>query len=715
MKHLTLTATCFLSSTLSLLGLVVFLTLFACSNPDHATTDGGITDGGATQCAAGLRAVGPACVPIFDECKADEIPVLGGGCKRVGVRECLGGWGLAGPPDWKCKPIGPPAKCLKGWAKVKGGWCEPILPKDKCPAGTMEVIGKTTCQPMGDCGSSTWGKIKSTANTIFVDQSYSGGGSDGSQSKPFVTISAALYKATAGDHIAVAAGTYKENIGIVRKVTLEGLCAQKVAIVGSNSAYPTVQISLWASGAVLRGVTVTRAIFSAAPGLNVRGVSATVDRVAVQGCESSGIQVDSGGALTIRRSLVSGSREVGILLGSSKATLMQTVVRDTRERTSDKLTGIGIQAMVLAGQSRSELVVRDSLVSGNRVVGIFLLSSKAMLERSVVRDTRKRATDSAGGIGVQAMVQTGQGWPELTVRDSLLSGNRTSGLLLLSSKALVERSVVRDTRAQASDKRVGRGIQASVQNGEDRPSELTVRDSLITRNRDVGILVENSKVTVDRTVVRDTREQASDEDFGTGITAQLQDGRSKPSELTVRDSIVSGNRTAGILVQSSKATVDLTVVRDTRARASDGKFGIGVQAGFQAGRSRPSELTIRDSLLARNLNVGIAFWGSSGKISRCVVADTRKDGNAEFGDGVVAGAKSTLHVEEILIERNARAGFLFANSGGSVHRCLIRRNIFAIDLEQGARPTIGKDNKIVDNKENEVTSKDLKIPPSPKL
>ena len=125
--------------------ILALLVLSGCSDSESTSTDGG-----TNKCAKGLKPMGPACVPIFDECKDDEVPMLGGGCKRVGVRECLGGWGLAGPPDWKCKPIGPPQKCLKGWAKVKGGWCEPILPKTKCPAGTMEKIGYATCQPIGD-------------------------------------------------------------------------------------------------------------------------------------------------------------------------------------------------------------------------------------------------------------------------------------------------------------------------------------------------------------------------------------------------------------------------------------------------------------------------------------------------------------------------------------------------------------------------------------
>ena len=78
-------------------------------------------------CAKGLKTVGAACIPIFDDCKGDAVPILGGGCKRVG----------------------PPAKCLTGWAKVKRGWCEPILPDKPCPPGTMEMIGKASCQPVG--------------------------------------------------------------------------------------------------------------------------------------------------------------------------------------------------------------------------------------------------------------------------------------------------------------------------------------------------------------------------------------------------------------------------------------------------------------------------------------------------------------------------------------------------------------------------------------
>jgi hypothetical protein len=77
-------------------------------------------DGGAGQCPKGLKAVGRACAPVFDSCKDDEVPLLGGGCKKVGVEECSGG--IKGPPDWKCKPIGVPATCTSGWQRHSGGY-----------------------------------------------------------------------------------------------------------------------------------------------------------------------------------------------------------------------------------------------------------------------------------------------------------------------------------------------------------------------------------------------------------------------------------------------------------------------------------------------------------------------------------------------------------------------------------------------------------------
>ena len=727
---------------------------------------------------------------------------------------------------------------------------------------------------------------------FFVDQSYSGSSPDGSQSKPYPTIGAALKSASAGAHIAVAAGTYKEGVVIDKKVTLQGRCAQMMTITGAGKY--TVEVKSSATGSVLRHL----AIKGADRGLLVYGASITADHMVVQGCEGRGIQVQSGGTLSLRDSLVAGNRDGGIVLFGSKASVERGVVRDTREWATDKKFGEGIYADVdLSGQGRgSELVLRDSLVAGNRTAGISMWSSKATVERSVVRDSREQASDKKSGVGIRASVSSGQSQgseltlrdslvaenrymgvllfssqatleravvrdthedalskklgggiyagvdtgqsrgseltlsdslvvgnqtagielrsskatvkrsvvrgtreqasdqkggvgiivsvgfeqsqgSELTLHDSLVASNRQTGISLWSSKATVRRSTVRDTREQASDKSEGAGITASVAPEQSQGSELTLSDSLVARNRDVGILlfsskasVQNcvvrdtlerasdrrsghgimasiesgqsqgseltlsdslvasnrsagislfsSKATVQNSVVRDTLEDASDKGLGMGIAAVFLSGQSLGSELTLNDSLVAGNRAAGIDLEGSKATVQRSVVRDTRERASDKKYGSGIQVAFYSGQSRESELTLRDSLVAGNRNVGIDLYGSKATVQRSVVRDTRKDGLGHYGDGLLAADKSTLHASDTTVERNARAGFLFTNSGGSIHRCLIRGNVFAIDLGNGDRPTIGTDNTIMDNKENDVSSSNLKIaPPSkpPKL
>ena len=163
---------------LSLASTICLFMLSGCGDPQDGE---GQSDAGppAHHCAPGLKPMGPACVPIFDECQDDEVPMLGGGCKRVG----------------------PPTKCLAGWENGVGGWCEPILPKTKCPAGTMEKIGHATCQPIGDCGSGTWGKI--TAANIYVDQNHTGTGGKGTKTEPYKTIAEATDAATAGDPCAI--------------------------------------------------------------------------------------------------------------------------------------------------------------------------------------------------------------------------------------------------------------------------------------------------------------------------------------------------------------------------------------------------------------------------------------------------------------------------------------------------------------------------------
>ena len=115
----------------SAIAAIVALTasLLVAVSPAGCGDDGG-TNGNQNNnqpCPQGHEPHGRACVPVFDECPGPaEIAVLGGGCRPVGVTQCA-----------------------TGFASDSEGGCDPILPSDPCPAGTMEVIGETECQPVG--------------------------------------------------------------------------------------------------------------------------------------------------------------------------------------------------------------------------------------------------------------------------------------------------------------------------------------------------------------------------------------------------------------------------------------------------------------------------------------------------------------------------------------------------------------------------------------
>jgi len=271
----------------------------------------------------------------------------------------------------------------------------------------MEKIGYATCQSLGDCGSGTWGNIKTTASTVYVDQSHAGAGGKGTKAEPFKTIGEALKQATAGDHIAVAAGTYYERVIIQRKITLEGRCAQMVTI-KTVLAKPAVEMKSWANGSVIRGLTIT----GAGLGLWLDGVSTTVEQVVVQGCQDGGIDVESGGTLTLRDSLVADNLTVGIFIYSSivssKATLERTVVRDTLK------DGNGKYGDAIVGSTKATLDVKDTMVERSARAGFLFVDSGGSVHRSLIRsnifaiDLEKGAAPTIGDDNLMVNNQSNQ-------------------------------------------------------------------------------------------------------------------------------------------------------------------------------------------------------------------------------------------------------------------------------------------------------------------
>jgi hypothetical protein len=663
--------------------------------PDGAPADVGVD----TLCEPGLQRVGSACAPVLDSCKGNAVPVPGGGCKQVGaaacdggiqvpggsctavgVEECQGGikkpgastctpvgveectGGLRGPQATTCEwPVGPPATCLTGWAVTSRGWCEPLLPKAECAEGSMAALGSSACQPMGSCGSSTWGDIQLTATTIHVDQAYSGGGSDGSLTKPFTTIGDALKVATANAHIAVAAGTYGEGLSIQIPLRLEGRCAAMVTIKGTDAAKPAVEI---VAKVELRDLTVK----GPGVGVTVGKGEALLERVAVRECGDSGVQAQAGTKLTTKSCVIADSHAFGVEVRGAEASLTHTVVRDTLSHVPSKLAGTGVLVSRDATNT-AKATLADCLVDKNRQSGISVWGADVTIERSVIRDTLPQEKDNTGGGGVLAKGKDSTA-ATLTMRDTIVAGNQHPGLELLGSVGLLERCVVRDTESRLLDGVAGNGIQAIFSGSQ--PAKLTMKSCMVAGNRNIALAIAGAEVALERTAVRDTLPQGKDQGFGIGVQAGFGLTDEPASTVTLKECVVADNRRLGVGFWGAKATLERTVVRGTKHQLSDGKWGTGIMVGALG--TLVTDLTLSECLVAENRNAGVAAnGGAKVTIKRSVVRDTEAQlSDKMYGFGVGGYTGAAFSVEESLILDNRQGGVSLLGADATVASSVVR-------------------------------------------
>jgi hypothetical protein len=551
----------------------------------------------------------------------------------------------------------------------------------------MEVIGQSSCQPIGECGTGTFGTIPTSGTTMFVDQSYLGAGSNGSKAKPFLTVGAALKAVAAGGSIAVAPGEYREDLILNKPVVVEGRCPQMVTIRGQSSTFRAVAVGITVSGVELRSLTVT----GPQNGVVLQGAKATLEHLAVVGCGEIGVVAHSGAAADIRYSVIAGNNVAGLRVLGAEATLDHTVVKDNQNTTAD--LGAGIQVRQQAGFGPASLVLRDCVVSRKREYGLLIFGSKATLERSVLSDTLPRATGIPGdknnlkkGIAIQS--QGEQGASTLAIRDCLLTRNRGAGLSLYDTAAFIDRAVVRDTLPEEAGQLGGGGIFLSISEGGTGLSSLELRDSLIDHNRNHGIMVADAPAIVERTVVSGTLPAASGGHGGWGVvSARLVDPG--PPVCSLRDSVVAGNSEVGVYA-GGDLSLERTVVSNTQA------IGIGI---LLSGGPELPRLSMSGCVVDRNKTTGIFVSSARASIQRTRIGRTQ---SSDFGDAI-AVSSGELDLSDSMVETSSRAGVLSLSSSGSIRRCEIRQNKFCIDLEGSPAPEVTEDNLFEENQENQVT------------
>ncbi|MBI2395513.1 MAG: DUF1565 domain-containing protein [Deltaproteobacteria bacterium] len=330
-------------------------------------------------CPSGTTRRDGACVTTYDDCGPSALPIPGGGCEPIGVRAdaCAVGFtydiagtscvpvlpeapcapnAIAVPGDTVCHPVGVTA-CGAGTKPDDKGGCSAILPPAPCGRGTLALPGETSCHELASCGSGTFGDIAVDGSTLFVDQSALAGG-DGTKERPFRTVQEAVTAAKAGANVAVAAGTYEENVDVAKPLRIVGRCPSMVEIRGVGGAPAAF---LHATGAELQRVAVT----GPAGGVDLAG-GAKVDRVWTHDTGDVGLVMHKLGAgiPSVTGSLVEGSRRIGIALAAGVVGKVEkTVIRRTRAHVEAPEMGHGLHV-----QDGSTLEAREVPTDVNELV-----------------------------------------------------------------------------------------------------------------------------------------------------------------------------------------------------------------------------------------------------------------------------------------------------------------------------------------------------------
>jgi len=546
-----------------------------------------------------------------------------------------------------CIKVGRPWTCPPGFVSKTNGKLAPCVPDPKDCDGPWPPSGG--------------------GPLLHVDNNAAPGG-DGTETKPFVSIAAAVTEAEAGATIIVGPGVYAESVVITRSVTLVGRCAAKVTIDGSGG-FATLQVAGPAhpkAQVLVRGLT----LVGKARGLHVGGDSdVRAERLYIReargigmrawqsgaSLEASGIVITAtskgpkfnGEAVLVDEGARAELRDVWIHRGVFRGLLVRDVGTDVKaERVvishtealpqSDGGSGIAVR-------HGAKLQMTTGRVSACSAGGVQVdgLGSHAVLRGVIVDGARPNRSDGPGGHGI--VVYYGASLDLIGVRSH---DNRVSGVHVqekgskLTARGLIVDGTRKTLFAKSGGLRVYKGAEA------------TVDDARLSGNLGFGArtAVGQAKLSMSRVLV-DRSTSSGSHCRGCGLDVSPQ------SNAVITNVRLSANRSAGLVVggDSARATATHLLVDGTRPPAADPDVpGYGVIA--HTGGTlvlRGARLVDNQLLAARVLGTGSAMVGIG-----VVIDATRPDPQGRFGIGLQADSGGALLFAGSHLANNRAAGIL---------------------------------------------------------
>jgi len=159
----------------------------------------------------------------------------------------------------------------------------------------------------------------------------------------------------------------------------------------------------------------------------------------------------------------------------------------------------------------------------------------------------------------------------------------------------------------------------------------------VERVNRAGIAIVGSDAVIESTAIRDVGAEPSSGIFGRGISIEPDASTGERSNVTLRNCLVERTHEAGIAILGSDADVRSCAILDTRPRPGDAQFGRGflIQESIEA--RLPANVKIAWSVVDQSHNVGISVVSAQLVLEHSVVSNTLPTFELlDFGDGVAS-------------------------------------------------------------------------------
>jgi hypothetical protein len=567
---------------------------------------------------------------VVDGCLPGELEVTGEGCRPAGL-----------PPSWMPPgplttptPGVPEGACGDGFSSDGLAGCVAILPPSACVGASMAVPGDPTCRPIVGCGTGTWGDIPVAPTTVYVDVSFAGL-PDGSATSPFPTLQQGVDAASAGAIVAVAAGTYSQDVTVQSKtLRLWGRCPEMVEVAGQGGVYALALID--SPGSEIHNLAVTGPevgiVVSESP-------ASLIDKVYVHDTGAPGIGViGAGSEVVVSNSLVAATEVSGILAQGAAAAVVNCEVRDP----SPLVYGLSRGVETYADGGPGSLRVEGSYVHGAAEFGVLVLASSLTMRRTLVADTTA-LTDFGWGLaaredgGVPAVIDVAQ---------SVLANNHGINLLVDGAQARLDAITVERGVPDAEGWAEGIVVQSGAMS--DSPSEVDLTRSVVRDHRGLAIEVEGSTLSADELLVQRVVPNGV---TGSGIEAHWFAVSTQPSDVSLSRSIVEQTVGGGVVLASAMAQVSDSIVRDVTVPEGVA-FAAGVASVLDADTATIAAVTVTRCLVENVEGHGMYVGSSDLDVVQSISRGSRAvDGSPDSGIGIAASAES--EVEPHLVIRDS--------------------------------------------------------------